>query len=99
MTRNPYLNALCAAAYVVFIVLLLSFGPTFARSKPDTIFASIAMLSLLVLSVAFMSYVFFLQPILLYVEGQKREAIELFTKTLVTFALITALVVAMAFSL
>ena len=78
---------------------ILRFGPIFARTKPDTIFAPIAMLSLLVLSVACMSYVFFLQPILLYVEGQTREAVELFTKTLVTFALITALVVAIAFAL
>ena len=98
MTRNPYLNALVAGLYIVGIVLLITYGPTFVREKPDTILAPIAMLSLLVLSVAFMCYAFFYQPILVYMEGQKREAVELFTKTLVAFAVITAIVVIIAFA-
>lgn len=99
MTKNPYINALAAGAYIIFIVLLLSFGPAFVRDEPDTIFAPIAMLSLLVLSVAFMGYTFFLQPILMFLEGQKREAVELVTKTIVTFATLTAIVVVAAFSI
>lgn len=98
MTKNPYLNALCAGLYIVFVVLLITYGPTFVREKPDTILAPISMLSLLVLSVAFMGYTFFFQPVLMYSEGQRREAVELFTKTLITFAFITAIVVAIAFS-
>lgn len=99
MTRNPYLNALCAAAYIVCIVLLITYGPAFVREKPDTILAPMAMLSLLVLSVAFMGYTFFFQPVLMYVDGQKREAVELFTKTLGTFAVITGIVVLVAFTI
>ena len=99
MTRNPYLNALFAGLYIVFIVLLITYGPAFVREKPDTILAPMAMLSLLVLSVAFMGYIFFFQPVLMYLEGQKREALELFTKTLVTFAVITAVVVAVTFTI
>ncbi len=98
MTKNPYLNALIAGLYIVFVVLLITYGPAFVREKPDTIFAPMAMLSLLVLSVAFMGYTFIFQPTLMYVDGQKREAIELFTKTLVAFAVITALVLLVAFS-
>ncbi len=98
MTRNPYINAICAGLYIVFIVLLIFYGPTFVRDKPDTILAPISMLSLLVLSVAFMGYAFCYQPILVYVEGQKREALELFTKTLVAFAFITAIIVTIAFA-
>ena len=99
MTKNPYLNALCAGAYIVAVVLLITYGPAFVREKPDTIFAPMAMLSLLVLSAAFMAYVFFFQPVLMYVEGQKREAIDLFTKTLAAFAVITGIVVIIAFTL
>jgi hypothetical protein len=99
MTRNPYLNALFAGLYIVFIVLLVSYGPTFVRGKPDTILAPMAMLSLLVFSAAFMGYLFFFQPVLMYMEGQKREAVELFTKTLGTFAIITGIVVITAFSI
>jgi hypothetical protein len=99
MTRNPYLNALVAGLYIIFIVVILTYGPTFAREKPDTILAPMAMLSLLVLSVAFMGYAFFFQPVLLYMEGQKREAVELFTKTLSAFAVITGIVVIITFSI
>lgn len=97
MTKNPYVNALIAALYIVFIVCLVNYGPAFARQKPDTIFAPIAMLSLLVFSAAFMACVFFLQPVLIYIDGHKREAVMLFKKTLMTFAIITAVVVAIAF--
>lgn len=99
MTKNPYFNALIAGLYIVFVVVLINYGPTFVRGKPDSIFAPIAMLSLLVFSVAFMGYTFFLQPVLMYMEGQKREAVEFFTKTLVTFAVITGVAVVIAFSL
>jgi len=98
MTRSPYLNAVIAGGYIVCVVLLLTYGPAFVREKPDTIFAPMAALSLLVLSVAFMGYTFFAQPILMYVEGKKREAAELFTKTLLAFALITCVIVVVAFS-
>jgi hypothetical protein len=97
MTKNPYLNALLAALYIVFIVVLITYGPVLARQKPDTVLAPIAVLSLFVFSAAFMGYVFFFQPILMYIEGHKREAVKLFTKTLAIFAVITAIVVAVAF--
>ena len=99
MTKNPYQNALLAAAYIVFIVLLISYGPALVRDKPDTILAPMAMLSLLVFSVAFMGYIFFFRPVLMYLNGQKREAVEFFTKTLVTFAVITGIVILVAFTI
>jgi hypothetical protein len=99
MTKNPYLNALFAGLYIVIIVLFFNFGTTFLSTKSDTILTPMAMLSLLVLSVAFMSYAFFLQPMLMFVDGHKREAIEFFTKTLVTFAAITVIILAAAFTI
>jgi hypothetical protein len=98
MTKNPYLNALFAGLYIVLVVILINYGPVLVRQKPDTILAPIAMLSLLVLSAAFMGYLFFFQPVLIYVEGKKREAVHFFTKTLVVFAVITAIVVIVAFT-
>lgn len=99
MTKNPYLNALSAGLYIVFVVLLITYGPAFVREKPDTILAPIAILSLLVLSVACMGSIFFFQPILMYIEGEKREAVRLFAKTLAAFAIVTGLVVLVAFSI
>ena len=98
MSRNPYINALLAAAYIVFVVLLITYGPAYVRDKPDTILAPMAMLSLLVFSVALMGYLFFLQPVVMYLEGQKREAVELFTNTLAAFAVITGIVLVIAFT-
>ena len=99
MSRNPYIKALLAAAYIVFVVLLITYGPAYVRDKPDTILAPMAMLSLLVFSVAFMGYLFFFQPMQIYLDGQKREAVELFTRTLGTFAVITVVILVVAFTL
>ena len=99
MTKNPYLNAICAGLYIVFVVLLITYGPVLVRDKPDTILAPMAILSLLVCSVAFMAYAFFFRPVVMYMEGQKREAVEFFTRTLATFAAMTAVVVAIAFTI
>ena len=98
MSRNPYTNALLAAIYIVFVVLLITYGPAYVRDKPDTILAPMAMLSLLVFSVALMGYLFFLQPVQMFLEGQKVEAVELFTKTLAAFAVITGIVLIVAFT-
>jgi len=98
MSRNPYINALLAGLYIVFVVLLITYGPAYVRDKPDTILAPMAMLSLLVFSVALMGYLFFLQPVQMFLEGQKVEAVELFTKTLAAFAVITGIVLIVAFT-
>ena len=98
MSRNPYINALLAAAYIVFVVLLITYGPAYVRDKPDTILAPMAMLSLLVFSVALMGYLFLLQPVQMFLDGQKHEAVELFTKTLGAFAVITGFVLIVAFT-
>jgi len=98
MSRNLYINAFLAAAYIVFVVLLITYGPAYVRDKPDTILAPMAMLSLLVFSVALMGYLFFLQPVQMFLEGQKVEAVELFTKTLAAFAVITGIVLIVAFT-
>ena len=98
MSRNPYINALLAAAYIVFVVLLITYGPAYVRDKPDTILAPMAMLSLLVFSVALMGYLFFLQPVQMFLDGQKHEAVELFTNTLAVFAVITGIVLIVAFT-
>ena len=97
MSRNPYINALLAGLYIVFVVLLITYGPAYVRENPAAILAPMAMLSLLVFSVALMGYLFFLQPVQMFLEGQKHEAVELFTKTLGSFAVITGTALAIAF--
>lgn len=85
MTKNPFLNAGAAAAYIGAVVLFISQMP---GPDPDTILLPAAMLSLLVLSVLFMSSCFFLVPFQLYFEGKKSEAVAFFSQTVMAFAAI-----------
>ncbi len=67
-------------------------------NKPDTFFAPVVFLSLLTLSVAVMAFLFFYQPLMLFIEGKKKDAVNLFIKTVGIFAAITALALILLFS-
>ena len=88
MTRNPVINALAASAYIGGIALFINFASQ--MPDPEMPFAPSVMLSLLVLSVLVMGYLFFMQPIMLYIEGDKIGAVRLFGRSILSFALITA---------
>ncbi len=86
MTNNPFINALIGLLYIVLVV---SFLFTFAeRVFPveDTILIPISMLSLFVFSASFMGYTFLYAPLQLFLDGQKKEGVNLFLKTLGAFA-------------
>ena len=68
------------------------------RNKPDTFFAPITALFVLTLSVAVMAFLFFYQPLLLLIDGKKKEAVGLFVKTVGIFAVITTIVLILLFS-
>ena len=98
MTKNPIHNAILAGGYIVLVASVMYFGPRLAGG-PDSVLVPIAMLSLFVLSAAVMGYLFLLQPIQMYLDGEKKEAVDLFAKTLATFAVITAALFAILFLL
>jgi hypothetical protein len=93
MPRNPFIHALSAASYIVLIVFLIS-----SLASPDTpdsnLLIPMTMLSLLVLSVAVMGYLFFYEPVRLYVEGQKEQSVAFFGKTVGYFACFAAFLLA-----
>jgi len=68
------------------------------QNKPDTFFTPIVFLSLLTLSVAVMAFLFFYQPVMLFIEGKKKEAVNYFAKTVGIFAAITAISLILLFS-
>lgn len=92
MTKNPLINALCASAYIIAVVTVMTLATQSLRNKPDTFFAPIMFLSILTLSVAVMAYLFFYQPIQLYIEDKKKQAVDLFLQTVLVFAGITSLI-------
>lgn len=98
MTKNPIVNALCASAYIILVVTVMTFVTQPLRNKPDTFFAPIVVLSVFTLSVAVMAFLFFYQPLMLFIEGKKKEAINLFIKTVGVFGVITAVALVLLFS-
>src|SRR3989344_1598651 len=98
MSKNPIINALSASAYIMLIVSVMTFVTQPLKNKPDTFFAPITFLSVLTLSVAVMGFLFFYQPLQLFIEGKKKEAVNLFAKTVGVFAAIAAVVLILLFS-
>ena len=91
MTKNPVVNALAGLLYIALVALLMFYG--IADKFDNTILIPIAMLSLFVFSAATMAYIFLFTPLQLFLEGQKKESVNLFLKTLVAFAVAAALFV------
>ena len=93
MTWNPYQNAIGAVAYIWGIGLLMQRITALNSDTPDTFIAPMAAISLVVLSVAVMAFLFFFRPIVLLLEDKKKEAFTFFLKTLATFGVVTLLTV------
>jgi hypothetical protein len=91
MTKNPIINALAAALYIALVASLMFYGSRAFDHGEDTVMAPIAMISLLTLSAAMMGYLLLLQPLRLYLDGEKQRAVTLFLHTLASFAVITVL--------
>ena len=92
MTKNPLINAISAFAYIILVVSVMTFVTQPLSNKPDTFFAPVTFLTVLTLSVTVMAFLFFYQPVLLFIEGKKKEAVNLFAKTVGIFAVFTVLV-------
>lgn len=98
MSRNPIVNALSASAYIILVATIFNLVVHTQKDKPDTLLAPVGLLSLLTLSVAVMAFIFFYQPLQLFIEGKKKEAVNLFTKTVGIFGAITFIVWILIFS-
>jgi len=97
MIKNPFINAFSASAYIFLGVTIMTFVTQPLKDKPDTFFAPIVVLSFLTLSVAVMAFLFFYQPLVLFMEGRKKDAVHFFIKTVSIFAVITIVTVMLLF--
>lgn len=91
MTEKPFINAIAASAYITVVATIMFNGNKLFGPK-DTIVTPIAVLSLFTLSAAVMGYLFLYQPIMLFLDGKKKPAVQLFLQTIAVFAGITVLV-------
>ena len=92
MTKNPFLNALLASGYISLVASAMYYSPKYAGSV-DAVIVPVAMLSLFVLSSVMIAFLFFYQPIQLYLDGAKKESVSLILRTAVIFAAITGFLI------
>ena len=90
VTRNPFVSALTAALYIVVVACVMYYG--LKNNKVESILIPIAMLSLFTLSTAVMGFLFILEPIRMYLDGKKKEAVHHFFMTILSFAAITGFI-------
>jgi hypothetical protein len=87
------LHALLMAGYIVLIAsFLFHLQDIFGQTAEGTVLVPIAMLSLLVFSVALTGSLIFGRPVLCYLDGKKKEAIYLLAYTLGFLFLFAAIV-------
>ena len=93
--RKHFTYALAAALYIVLIVFLINKITTIIPG--ETIVIPMVMLSLFVLSAAVMGFLFFSEPIFLFIENKKHEAIVFFGKTVGIFACFVIIFIVLLF--
>ena len=93
MSKNPFLNALAATAYITAIASVLYYASRINIPVTDSVTIPITFLSLFVLSAAMMGYFFVYQPVQLLIENKQKEATRLFLATVAIFACITGAIV------
>jgi len=91
MTSKPFFHAGLAALYILGVVGLMNVMMLVLGEGEDSAFMPVVMLSLLVLSVSVMAYLFFYKPIVLYGEAKKEEAVKFFLHTVGYFAIFVAI--------
>lgn len=87
--KYAFAGALGTALYVVVIAMFIFFMGSRFPNAEDKVFVPIAMLMLLVLSVALVGVLLFGRPVMWYLDGKKKDALSLFGWTLGIFLILT----------
>lgn len=86
VTRTAVIDALGTATYIVAVATFLNHAQAlFGNDEGKSWIIPVAMLSLLVFSVALIGFLMIGRPVLWYVDGRKKEAVALFFWTLGIF--------------
>jgi|GEM_PF-3438573 hypothetical protein len=89
------LHAAGAFLYIIGIPFIFDTGFFGAVDVMPNFFGPVVVLNLLVISAAVMAVLFFLKPIMLFIEDKKKEAILLLSFTMGWFVFLTAATVLM----
>ena len=86
--KRAFIDSFATTIYIILVVSFIFSLQRFSQQK-DVIIIPIAMLLLFVSSAAITGFLVFGKPIMLYIDGKKREAVSLLTYTLGILFLIT----------
>ena len=86
--QRAFIDAIGTTAYIVLVVSFIFSLRTFSEEN-DIIIIPIAMLLLFVCSAAITGFLVFGKPIMLYIDGKKKEAVYLLGYTIGILFLIT----------
>lgn len=89
LKKRGFINATATALYVIAIASFMYYGSLIKLGRANIILVPITMLLLFVSSAALTGFLIFGKPVQLYVDGKKKEALSIFTYTLVSFFAIT----------
>lgn len=78
LLKTSFLLAICEVAYILLVASLMRGAEKFLGDKPDNFLAPLSFLLLFVISAAISATLVFGKPILLFLEGKKKEAFKLF---------------------
>lgn len=86
--------------YIVLVVTIMQTGSKLAQAganaNGDNFLIPIGMLSLFVLSAAIMAFIFLYQPVIMFLDGQRKESVNLFWRTVAIFGGITGIILLVA---
>lgn len=97
MTKSPIINSLFATGYITLVSFVMDYVSKQLPKGPQSFLAPVAFISMFTLSAAMMGLMFGYQPFELYFDGKKKEAVGLFLKTVLTFAITTSILLALIF--
>jgi hypothetical protein len=86
LLQKSFLNALATALYIAVVAIVFSNANKIFAQK-DNAFTPIAALMLFVLSAAITAGLVVGKPVLMYLDGQKKEAVKMFIYTISWLAL------------
>ncbi len=86
---KAFFHSLGVVAYISFVSFLMFNAERLFGGKPDTVLAPVAFLLLLTLSAAVVGLLVLGRPIMLYLDGKKKEAVH-FAATTIGFLFVEA---------
>jgi len=79
--KSAFINAILTASYIIIIASFM-FSLQGDAPKADIVLIPVAMLMLFVFSAALTGFLVFGKPVMLYLDGKKKEAVSLISWTL-----------------